>query len=76
MVIGDSMEVLLGIKRAAEEKCKVTVRSLNDVGDLVDCLTPIECILVCEPILNDVGEHDASAQRLCHARKKGGIHDG
>jgi len=76
MVVSDSVEKLLRVERAAQEERKVTVCGFDDIGNLVDCLTPIECILVCEPILNDVGEHDASAQRLCHARKKGGIHDG
>ncbi len=75
MIIGDSVEVLLRIECAAQEQRKVTVRSFDDVGDLVDCLTAVESILICEPVLDDAGKHNAGTQCLGHARDKSGIHN-
>lgn len=76
MVVGDCMEVFLGIERAAQEECKATVCRLDDISNLVDRLTPIESVHICEPVLEDVGEHDAGTECLGHTRKKSGIHDG
>jgi hypothetical protein len=75
MIIGDRVEKLLGVERAAQEEREIAVCGFDDVGNLVDCLTPIESVLICEPILEDVSEHDAGTQRLGHTRKKGRIHD-
>jgi|SRR6266851_2799922 len=75
MVISDRVDILLGIERAAQEERKVAVCSLDDVGNLVDRLATIESVLICEPVLDDVGEHDASTQRLGYTREKGRIHD-
>jgi hypothetical protein len=73
MVISDSVEKLLGVEGAAQEERKVTVCGFDDIGNLVDCLTPIKGVLIREPILDDVSEHDAGTQRLGHTRKEGGI---
>jgi hypothetical protein len=76
MVIGDRMEILLSIERAAQKERKVAVCRLDDVGNLVDCLTPIKGVLIREAVLDNVSEHDTGTQCLGHTRKKGRIHDG
>lgn len=75
MVISDGVEVLLGVERAAQEERKVAVGRLDDVGNLVDRLAPIESVLVCETILKGVGEHDAGTECLSYTGKEGRIHD-
>ena len=37
-------------------KSQVEIGGLDDICDLVDSLTPIKGVLVCEPDFNDVGE--------------------
>jgi len=75
MVVSDSVKKLLRVERAAQEERKVTVCGFDDIGNLVDCLTPIEGVLIREPVLDGVSEHDAGTQGLGHTRKKGGIHN-
>jgi len=76
MDMGDRAEILLGIKRTAKEERKVTVLSLDDVGNPPDRLTPMESVLVYELVFYNVSGHDVRTKRLCHTRKKGRIHGG
>jgi hypothetical protein len=70
------MEISLGIKCTAKEERKVTVLSLDNVGNPADRLTPMESVLVYEPIFYNVSGDDVGTKRLCHTRKKGRIHGG
>jgi|SRR6266571_8239789 len=75
MVIRDGMEVLLGIKGTPKEKSKVAIGSLDNICDLVYGLTPIERVLVSEPVFDNVREYDACTEGFSNARKKGRVHD-
>ena len=59
MIVGDDMEILLCVEGTSQEKRQVAIGSLDDMCDLIDGLTPIEGLFICEPIFNDVGECDA-----------------
>jgi hypothetical protein len=75
MVIGDGMEVLLGIKCTPKEKSQVAISSLDDVCDLVYGLTAIEGVLVSETVFDDVSEYDARTEGFGNARKKSWVDD-
>lgn len=45
MVVCHSVKELLGVESAAEEEGEIAVCRLDDVSDLVDCLTAVERVL-------------------------------
>ena len=76
VIICHVMKEFLCIQSAAEEESKITVGSLNDVGDFIDGFASVEGILVRESIFDAIGDGYAFAERLGHAREKCGIYDG
>ena len=62
-------------RRRARLRSGVLMICFDDIRNLVYGLTPIEGVLVSEPVVNDVREYDTCAEGVGHPRKQGWVHD-
>lgn len=76
MVVRDVVEELLGVESATQKEGEVSVRRLDDVGDLVDGIAAVERVRVDEAILDALVDGDASLERLGDAGEECGVDDG
>ena len=75
MVIRHRMEELLRVQCTSEQERQVAVRRLDDVRDGVHSLAPVERVLVCQSILETIGELYPRLESLRDPRQKRGIDD-
>lgn len=76
MVVCHGVEELLCIQCTSKKKSKISVGGLDDVGNLVYSLPPVEGILVSETVFDPIRQLQSVFEGLGNSRQKSGVYDG